>query len=250
MTARLVLAVGAHAGVAERARWARTPVRVVESPAPGWVWVLPDAPTTALDRAAEETSEHGDALLLSVGEWRSELQVWRREHRVLALGWEPGGASGLEREAAVAAAEVLAAVVSGVDVRALALLLSGPRSGTGAWRDLVEHLRLPLPPGFPDTPADELLPGLGERVSTTGLLEAAGVDDDVRWVRGFLRWFSWALLATAAAMSLVAAGAKGSPVDLAVGLACLAALAWWVVRYRARRTATDHPHDERTEVHP
>lgn len=237
MTARIIVAAGATEALVEALRWARTPVRVVESGSPGWVWVLPDAVASALDRAVEEVSTDGAALLITVGEWRSELQLWRSEQRVLVLGWESGGATGLDHEDAVSAATELAGFVTGVDARALALLLAGPRPGTGAWRDVVDLLGIPLPQGFPERPPEEILPGRGEHVSTTGLLEAAGLEEDVRWMGSYARWVAWVVLAMAAAMSLGAAVVKGSVVNLAVGLVSAAALAWWVARHRSRRRA-------------
>lgn len=233
MTARIILAAGPTETVVEAVRWARTPVRVVESDTPGWVWVLPDAATSALDRAVEEASAGGGALLVTVGAWRSELQLWRSERQVLVLGWEPGGAQGLEREAAVRAAEELAAFVNGVDARALALLLAGPRPGAGAWCDVVNLLRIPLPHGFPDRPSQEILPGLGEHVSTTGLLDAAGLEEDVRRMGSYLRWVLWVVLAITAVMSLGAAIVRESAGYVAVGLVSLGALGWWVARHRS-----------------
>ena len=75
-------------------------------------------------------------------------------------------------------------------------------------------------------------------MSTTGLLDAAGLEEDVRWMGSYTRWVFWVVLGMAAVMSVGAAVAKGSVVNLAVGLVSLGVLGWWVGRHRSRKTPT------------
>ncbi len=183
MTARLVVVASADAGhVGDAMRWARTPVRVV-APAAGWVWVLPHGEgAVAMDRVVEEASDVAPALLVTVTPWRSELQLWRAEKRVRTLEWAAGTVSGLDSEDSVAAATDLADLFvpdhadhadrAGL-VRALSRQLAGPRPGTGAWRDVVDLLQLPVPAGFADLPATELAAGQGRVVHATGWIDAA-----------------------------------------------------------------------------
>lgn len=173
MTARLVVLAGRPEPVADAVVWARTPVRVL-APAPGWVWVLPAGTgPVGMDRVVDEVSAVAPALLVTVTTWRSELQVWREEKLVRALAWEAGTVSGLDSDESRAAAGDLALLVAEADRAALARQLAGPRPGVEAWRDVVDLLGLPVPAGFVDLPADELLPGQGSVVHARGFLEAA-----------------------------------------------------------------------------
>lgn len=182
MTARLVVVASADAGqVRDAMRWARTPVRVV-APTAGWVWVLPHGEgSVAMDRVVEEASDVAPALLVTVTPWRSELQLWRAEKPVRTLEWAAGTVSGLDSDESVAVATDLAdLLVADHDdraglVRALSRQLAGPRPGTGAWRDVVDLLQLPVPAGFADLPAAELAAGQGRVVHATGWIDAARV---------------------------------------------------------------------------
>jgi hypothetical protein len=175
-----VVVASADAGhVGDAMRWARTPVRVV-APAAGWVWVLPHGEgAVAMDRVVEEASDVAPALLVTVTPWRSELQLWCAEKPVRTLEWAAGTVAGLDSEDSVAAATDLADLLvpdhtdrAGL-VRALSRQLAGPRPGTGAWRDVVDLLQLPVPAGFVDLPAGELAAGQGLVVHARGWIDAA-----------------------------------------------------------------------------
>lgn len=179
MIARLVLVASRDAGpVQDAMQWARTPVRVCAA-ATGWVWVLPHGTgPVAMDRVAKEASDVGVTVLVTVTPWRSELQLWHRGSQVRALAWEAGAVSGLDPAESGAAATELVTLLVAPDpghaalVQHLARQLSGPRHGVSAWRDVVDLLSLPVPAGFEDLPAEELVPGRGRVVHTTSLREA------------------------------------------------------------------------------
>ncbi len=232
MTARLVVVASADAGhVGDAMRWARTPVRVV-APAAGWVWVLPHGEgSVAMDRVVEEASDVAPALLVTVTPWRSELQLWRAEKRVRTLEWAAGTVGGLDSEDSVAAAtDLVDLLVPDHDdhaglVQALSRQLAGPRPGTGAWRDVVDLLQLPVPAGFVDLPAAELAAGQGRVVHATGWIDAAraptAVQEDARRPpRTIALIRTVAVVATALAAWLTVSSRSWVP--LAVGAVVLA----------------------------